>query len=148
MKVRARYALSLQRRKNCLQVIEVNGLEDSLTGGEGGIRTPDRGVSPYNGLANRRLQPLGHLSVQIKNGKNECDPTLSRSSLANSARDFGCGLPLRLRLAHARKTPQLQPLGHLSARMRRAAGSLYQFSAAAFFRALSCCFRTGLFTQP
>ena len=31
-------------------------------GGEGGIRTPDRGVSPYNGLANRRLQPLGHLS--------------------------------------------------------------------------------------
>ena len=32
------------------------------TGGEGGIRTPDRGVSPYNGLANRRLQPLGHLS--------------------------------------------------------------------------------------
>ena len=32
-------------------------------GGEGGIRTPDRGVSPYNGLANRRLQPLGHLSV-------------------------------------------------------------------------------------
>jgi hypothetical protein len=38
------------------------GLEESLTGGEGGIRTPDRGVSPYNGLANRRLQPLGHLS--------------------------------------------------------------------------------------
>jgi hypothetical protein len=31
-------------------------------GGEGGIRTPDTGVSPYNGLANRRLQPLGHLS--------------------------------------------------------------------------------------
>src|SRR5436305_174762 len=29
---------------------------------EGGIRTPDRGISPYNGLANRRLQPLGHLS--------------------------------------------------------------------------------------
>src|SRR5881409_1320139 len=31
--------------------------------GEGGIRTPDRGISPYNGLANRRLQPLGHLST-------------------------------------------------------------------------------------
>src|SRR6266704_4809825 len=30
--------------------------------GEGGIRTPGRGFSPYNGLANRRLQPLGHLS--------------------------------------------------------------------------------------
>src|SRR5215471_5498192 len=36
-----------------------------LSGGEGGIRTPDRGVSPYNGLANRRLQPLGHLSVRF-----------------------------------------------------------------------------------
>src|SRR5260221_12364088 len=32
------------------------------SGGEGGIRTPGRGFSPYNGLANRRLQPLGHLS--------------------------------------------------------------------------------------
>src|SRR5881227_3603941 len=30
--------------------------------GEGGIRTPDRAFRPYNGLANRRLQPLGHLS--------------------------------------------------------------------------------------
>jgi hypothetical protein len=38
----------------------LEGLTES--GGEGGIRTPDRGVSPYNGLANRRLQPLGHLS--------------------------------------------------------------------------------------
>jgi hypothetical protein len=38
----------------------LEGLTQS--GGEGGIRTPDRGVSPYNGLANRRLQPLGHLS--------------------------------------------------------------------------------------
>src|ERR1043165_8928093 len=30
--------------------------------GEGGIRTPDKVLRPYNGLANRRLQPLGHLS--------------------------------------------------------------------------------------
>src|SRR5438270_10607420 len=36
------------------------GIEGS--GGEGGIRTLDRVVRPYNGLANRRLQPLGHLS--------------------------------------------------------------------------------------
>ena len=28
----------------------------------GGIRTPDKGLGPYNGLANRRLQPLGHVS--------------------------------------------------------------------------------------
>jgi hypothetical protein len=40
---------------------ENNHLRDA--GGEGGIRTPDRAVKPYNGLANRRLQPLGHLSV-------------------------------------------------------------------------------------
>lgn len=31
-------------------------------GGDGGIRTPDKGLRPYNGLANRRLQPLGHVS--------------------------------------------------------------------------------------
>ena len=30
--------------------------------GEGGIRTRGRGVYPYDGLANRCLQPLGHLS--------------------------------------------------------------------------------------
>jgi hypothetical protein len=33
------------------------------TGGEGGIRTLGTGVSPYNGLANRRIRPLCHLSV-------------------------------------------------------------------------------------
>ena len=40
-------------------------LDNKSNGGEGGIRTPDRGVSPYNGLANRRLQPLGHLSGDL-----------------------------------------------------------------------------------
>src|ERR1700689_1832464 len=33
-----------------------------MTGGDGGIRTLDRALQPYNGLANRRLQPLGHVS--------------------------------------------------------------------------------------
>ena len=33
-----------------------------LAGGDGGIRTLDRALQPYNGLANRRLQPLGHIS--------------------------------------------------------------------------------------
>src|SRR5262249_42077909 len=32
-------------------------------GGAGGIRTLDTALRPYNGLANRRLQPLGHSSV-------------------------------------------------------------------------------------
>ncbi|SRR5579871_3327090 len=36
------------------------GLKTS--GGEGGIRTLGTGVSPYNGLANRRIRPLCHLS--------------------------------------------------------------------------------------
>ena len=35
--------------------------------GEGGIRTPDKAFRPYNGLANRRLQPLGHLSQLPRN---------------------------------------------------------------------------------
>src|SRR5664279_3901084 len=35
-----------------------------MDGGAGGIRTLDRALQPYNGLANRRLQPLGHSSVR------------------------------------------------------------------------------------
>lgn len=34
-----------------------------LDGGDRGIRTLDRALQPYNGLANRRLQPLGHVSA-------------------------------------------------------------------------------------
>ena len=37
-------------------------LRSRLRGGEGGIRTLGTGVSPYNGLANRRIRPLCHLS--------------------------------------------------------------------------------------
>jgi hypothetical protein len=48
------------------------------TGGEGGIRTLDTGVSPYNGLANRRLQPLGHLSGEVN--RRDCN-SLPRTSL-------------------------------------------------------------------
>ena len=36
------------------------------SGGDGGIRTLDRALQPYNGLANRRLQPLGHVSVHAE----------------------------------------------------------------------------------
>ena len=35
---------------------------DSSSNGEGGIRTLDTGVHPYDGLANRWFQPLTHLS--------------------------------------------------------------------------------------
>ena len=34
-----------------------------LVGGDAGIRTLDTALRPYNGLANRRLQPLGHVST-------------------------------------------------------------------------------------
>src|SRR5882757_5962111 len=40
------------------------GEEKQVFGGAGGIRTLDRALQPYNGLANRRLQPLGHSSVR------------------------------------------------------------------------------------
>ena len=33
------------------------------TGGEAGIRTLGTGLSPYNGLANRRFRPLSHLTL-------------------------------------------------------------------------------------
>ena len=36
--------------------------ESIFSNGEAGIRTRDTSLTPYNGLANRRLQPLGHLS--------------------------------------------------------------------------------------
>ena len=36
---------------------------NKLYGGDGGIRTLDTALQPYNGLANRRLQPLGHVSA-------------------------------------------------------------------------------------
>src|SRR5437667_4406438 len=50
-------------------VIGHSTLDICLSYGEGGIRTPDRGISPYNGLANRRLQPLGHLSKLLVSSK-------------------------------------------------------------------------------
>ena len=34
-------------------------------GGDAGIRTLDRALQPYNGLANRRLEPLGHVSMRL-----------------------------------------------------------------------------------
>src|SRR5580704_13406899 len=36
-----------------------------VRGGEAGIRTLGTGVSPYNGLANRRIRPLCHLSSPL-----------------------------------------------------------------------------------
>src|ERR1700730_3411718 len=57
------------------------------SGGAGGIRTLDRALQPYNGLANRRLQPLGHSSVKADmpeaggSRKQEIPGCLTRSHL-------------------------------------------------------------------
>src|SRR5215472_17051237 len=49
-----------------------------MLGGAGGIRTLDTAFQPYNGLANRRLQPLGHSSVRA----------FSLKAKASASRDF------------------------------------------------------------
>jgi hypothetical protein len=54
-------------------------------GGAGGIRTLDRPLQAYNGLANRRLQPLGHSSMEA----DMPDTGLSRKQIA--ARLIRCG---------------------------------------------------------
>ena len=62
---------SLWCRQVCFPYASVQSQPDSCRetrrepGGERGIRTPDRAFRPYNGLANRRLQPLGHLSGSV-----------------------------------------------------------------------------------
>ena len=46
-------------------------------GGEAGIRTLGRAFRPYNGLANRRLQPLGHLTLRLAAQRaNYCRTTI------------------------------------------------------------------------
>src|SRR5206468_143370 len=42
------------------------GAMSGKLGGEAGIRTLDTAFRPYNGLANRRLQPLGHLTADFQ----------------------------------------------------------------------------------
>ena len=57
-----------------------NSLQFRLHGGEGGIRTLGTGVSPYNGLANRRIRPLCHLSAT-------CFPKLSTVGVPGNTSD-------------------------------------------------------------
>lgn len=65
-------AMKLWSRGRCGAVDALRGVcrpsltrpgERAKAGGEAGIRTLGRVLKPYNGLANRRLQPLGHLTV-------------------------------------------------------------------------------------
>src|SRR5262249_489124 len=65
--------------------------------GEGGIRTLDKALRPYDGLANRCLQPLGHLSLRrselsetldslVFNFRSENDSEIESYPLANRNR--------------------------------------------------------------
>ncbi len=60
-------------------MIEKSYGENKMLGGEAGIRTLGRGFSPYNGLANRRLQPLGHLTARAKYKLNGAASDTSKS---------------------------------------------------------------------
>ena len=64
-----------------------------MAGGEAGIRTLDTGFGPYNGLANRRLQPLGHLTV-LNNSTAVSALRLSSIRRRWSRLHFGCTRPI------------------------------------------------------
>jgi hypothetical protein len=57
-----------------------------ITGGTGGIRTPGTIFTPYNGLANRRFQPLSHRSKKVFKRR-----TLKTQHLDQLA-DFDCNI--------------------------------------------------------
>src|SRR5271154_6235644 len=60
-------------------------------GGDGGIRTLDRALQPYNGLANRRLQPLGHISAARRDSTPGICPT--PAPIARPARSLQAAAP-------------------------------------------------------
>ena len=73
-------------------------------GGEAGIRTLGTTLRSYNGLANRRLQPLGHLTATRKLSINEIGiyglsnvraivPGIVRASAQRSARNGSARYP-------------------------------------------------------
>src|SRR5689334_1504902 len=49
-------------------------------GGEAGIRTLGTAFRPYNGLANRRLQPLGHLTTRLRRDHDVARATPARKA--------------------------------------------------------------------
>src|ERR1700741_40927 len=91
-------------------------------GGDGGIRTLDRALQPYNGLANRRLQPLGHSSVapdmperslswqatQTAKKRRENPPVFQLRRPASGGHRHHC--TLRLRNLRNRGRLRLQPV--------------------------------------
>jgi hypothetical protein len=62
-------------------------------GGDGGIRTLDRPLQAYNGLANRRLQPLGHVSVTGRYARRGGEPQARHIAIYKVC--GGCGKSAR-----------------------------------------------------
>ena len=73
------------------------GMKASNSGGEGGIRTLGTGFSPYNGLANRRIRPLCHLSGACGNsvyhGRELCRRRRLAEPERSATRESGIALP-------------------------------------------------------
>jgi hypothetical protein len=84
-------------------------------GGDGGIRTLDTPLQAYNGLANRRLQPLGHVSsggALIEAGWPDCkprEPGIRRASTISL--DAYCPRPHRFRSQLGNKAATAGPVG-------------------------------------
>ena len=108
------------------------------TGGEGGIRTLGTGVSPYNGLANRRIRPLCHLSgvrnlSLSRSALRSCPPARTliaaqhHDCYSPSRRLSGCRLrsatSLSSRLEVDRASPRISP--SVSPALREAGRSSY-----------------------
>ena len=58
---------AVKNRENIASPTNARACNNTIyNNGEGGIRTRGTGLCPYDGLANRYLQPLGHLSKFLK----------------------------------------------------------------------------------
>ena len=93
-------------------------------GGAGGIRTLDTAFQPYNGLANRRLQPLGHSTalrgrllslflfwLQALSLRKAADPrsfhNYMKTNMISSARGMAGGFPVLIYLRHSGVVPEI-----------------------------------------
>src|SRR5215467_3363319 len=83
------FELYREQLKSCWCILPQDSTsEQTGSGGEGGIRTPGTSFSSYNGLANRRIQPLCHLSgdrFQLSTILCVCPVLLLRAINAKSA---------------------------------------------------------------
>ena len=124
--------VSMRRTRGLAEVIprrrvEISCGSDAETGGAGGIRTLDRALQPYNGLANRRLQPLGHSSV--KADMPDAGPSRKR---ADSGRRIPAHLVTPGRLIQVQANPlNLSRMGRL--RLAQAACGFGRRAFSGFF---------------